>query len=244
MTHDAAPQPPADGSNARLLRKLKAADQRADAIERRLAATEVLLQQVLLQVSSAIAPAETAAPAAASPAEPPPVAPSPSYVATRVLDATFGIPLERVREVIRRPALSELPDAPRAVAGLLDFRGTPVVVVDLRVAFGHPPRQDAINCWVVLIEEGAATYGLQVDQAYDVTTVDPATVRYPAELGQVPYVVGLAPAEDKGGYMTLLTPGRLLRAVRADAVAPLEDLGELPPEGGGETPPEDSEAGT
>lgn len=213
-----------------LREQLDASTQRGSALDARLTATEALLQKVLLELHQVKQAAEAPRPAAPAP-EPtetrlPPLAPAATYLAAQVQETAFGIPLDRIREVIRMPAVRPLPNAPRAVDGLFDFRGAPVVVVDLRVAFGHAPRPDPVNCWTILVEIAGGTYGLKVDGLHDVVPVDAATVRRPTELEQAAYLVGLAPAPGVEGFVTLLAPDRLLSAVRADTVVALDAVRE------------------
>src|SRR5271157_3675628 len=54
----------------------------------------------------------------------------------------FGIAVERVQEVISSPAITPVPLAPRAVAGLINLRGQIVTVIDLprRLGIGHRGR--------------------------------------------------------------------------------------------------------
>jgi purine-binding chemotaxis protein CheW len=48
----------------------------------------------------------------------------------------FGLPVDRVREVVRHPALTPVPLAPPAVAGLINLRGEVVLAIDLRARLG------------------------------------------------------------------------------------------------------------
>jgi purine-binding chemotaxis protein CheW len=48
----------------------------------------------------------------------------------------FGLPVERVREVIRHPSVTPVPLAPPVVAGLINLRGEVLLAVDLRIRLG------------------------------------------------------------------------------------------------------------
>jgi purine-binding chemotaxis protein CheW len=50
----------------------------------------------------------------------------------------LGLPVERVREVIRHPAVTPVPLAPPVVAGLINLRGDVLLAIDLRVRLGLP----------------------------------------------------------------------------------------------------------
>jgi len=55
----------------------------------------------------------------------------------------YGLPIERVREVVNPLDIIELPHAPPSVVGVTDHRGEVVPVIDLRTRFGLPPAEDA-----------------------------------------------------------------------------------------------------
>lgn len=55
----------------------------------------------------------------------------------------YGLPIERVREVVNPLEIIPLPHAPPSVVGVTDHRGEVVPVLDLRARFGLPPSDDA-----------------------------------------------------------------------------------------------------
>lgn len=54
----------------------------------------------------------------------------------------FGVNVFKVREVLRRPALFQVPGLAREFAGVADVRGRSVPVLDLGLAIGHPEREN------------------------------------------------------------------------------------------------------
>lgn len=78
----------------------------------------------------------------------------------------YAVPIEEVREIMHPSALTNLPKAPRTVAGVVDHRGEVVVVVDLRTHFDlrEPPRP-LREKWILLRRNGVA---LVVDNVTDV----------------------------------------------------------------------------
>lgn len=55
----------------------------------------------------------------------------------------YGLPIERVREVVNPLEIIPLPHAPPSIVGVTDHRGEVVPVLDLRARFGLPPNEDA-----------------------------------------------------------------------------------------------------
>jgi len=80
----------------------------------------------------------------------------------------FGIPVERVQEVIVSPAVTPVPLAPRAVAGLANLRGQIVTVVDPQYGLGFEERPAAMRPAMVVVRSENANVGLLVDEIGEV----------------------------------------------------------------------------
>jgi purine-binding chemotaxis protein CheW len=64
--------------------------------------------------------------------------PSKNLVGFVVGEVEYAVAIARVREIANPLLLVSLPQAPRAVVGVADYRGEVVPVVDLRMRFGLP----------------------------------------------------------------------------------------------------------
>ena len=104
----------------------------------------------------------------------------------------FAIPLEDVLEVLPALAAQPLPGAPDVIRGLLNVRGTPVPVLDLRTRLGRPPRQPTAADHVVLCRIEERTVGIWVDHVAAVAEIDTADVVAVAEVAAADHVRGVA----------------------------------------------------
>lgn len=77
--------------------------------------------------------------------------------------AEFGLPAERVREVLRPPPLTRVPFAPPGVRGVAQVRGTVLAVVDLGARLGMRPAGTHARL-VVVWPRGRQAVGLLVDR--------------------------------------------------------------------------------
>lgn len=99
------------------------------------------------------------------------------YVTFRIADRQLACELSGVREVVRLAELDILPGMEAPVSGLIELRGTPLPVVDLRTKDGGP------GDVLVLAPTGRDSIGIAVDQVVavrgdgELTTkqADPAT---------------------------------------------------------------------
>lgn len=87
-------------------------------------------------------------------------------------DQFFGVPVQKVQEVIRYQEMTRVPLVPQVIRGLINLRGQIVMAVDLRQRFGMEPRPDSdlpMNV-VVRTDDGAVSF--LVDEIGDVLEVD------------------------------------------------------------------------
>jgi|SRR5208282_1632829 purine-binding chemotaxis protein CheW len=93
----------------------------------------------------------------------------------------FGVPVQRVQEVIRYQEMTRVPLVPQVVRGLINLRGQIVTAIDLRRRLGmseRPADQLPLNV-VVRTDDGAIS--LLVDEIGDVIEVEEKTFEQPPE---------------------------------------------------------------
>ena len=105
----------------------------------------------------------------------------------RMQDEMFAIEAGSVREILDLVPITEVPNAPAFVTGLINVRGRVVPLADLRVMFDMdrpPPDQDTR---IVVIEaeiEGEPTVvGILADKVYDVTDIEESAIQEAPKVG-------------------------------------------------------------
>lgn len=93
------------------------------------------------------------------------------YVTIYVNNQLFGIPVERVKDILIPDKIAKIPLAPSEIAGAINLRGRIVTVIDVRTRLGLPPQtnQDEVICTTV--ELGHELYSLKVDKVGAVITL-------------------------------------------------------------------------
>jgi purine-binding chemotaxis protein CheW len=92
------------------------------------------------------------------------------YVTFAVAGEMFAVPIAPVQEIIRMPAVSQLPLAPAALDGLANLRGRVLPIINLRRLFGCPP-QDADDATRALVIQIGQPLGFVVDRVASVVTI-------------------------------------------------------------------------
>jgi chemotaxis-related protein WspB len=142
----------------------------------------------------------------------------------------YAVDASRVVEVVPRVRLRPLPHAPAHLAGVLEFRGEVVSVVDLGVLLGAGPAPDRLSTRIILVDrapprrrEAAETdaapeprssapralLGLIAENVDDLAPVGPdALTASPVPIPDAPYLGGLA--ETDAGMVQLILVDRIL----------------------------------
>jgi purine-binding chemotaxis protein CheW len=99
-----------------------------------------------------------------------------NYLIVRIANERYGIPVDRVREIIRHQKVTPIPHQPAYIKGMINLRGRVIPIVDLRVKFGVSAEFDARTCVIVArIErqrETALQIGLVVSGVEDVVGLE------------------------------------------------------------------------
>lgn len=105
----------------------------------------------------------------------------------------YALPLTEVREILKVPAITDVPRAPPDVLGILSLRGTVVTLVDLRRRMGLPQSAFDRRTRVLVVQRGEEPMGLLVDAVTEVVRLEPG------EIEERPAVPGAKHAEFLAG---------------------------------------------
>ncbi|HET6231510.1 MAG TPA: chemotaxis protein CheW [Longimicrobiaceae bacterium] len=86
-----------------------------------------------------------------------------SAVSVLLGGAVYGIPVERVERILRPPAVSRVPFAPRDVLGIAQVGGVMMAVLDLGTRLRGAPAGEPGRLLVVSRGRGTEPVGLRVD---------------------------------------------------------------------------------
>lgn len=105
----------------------------------------------------------------------------------RLQDELFAIEAESVREILDLVPITEVPNAPPFVGGLINVRGRVVPLADLRVMFGMdrpPPDQDTRIVVIEIEMNGEPTVvGILADKVHDVTDIEATAIQEAPRVG-------------------------------------------------------------
>ena len=156
-------------------------------------------------------------------------------VGFRIGRETFGLPIAMVREIVRVPDITNVPNAPDYIEGVINLRGRIIPIVDLRKRFGEQSPEPHKKNRVVVVEMEHRALGLLVNSASEVLKIPPSEIESPQDVfdeGELGYITGVAKL--KGRLVILLDLNRILerRELRrleevadSEAAVPAESAG-------------------
>ncbi len=131
----------------------------------------------------------------------------------------YGVPVLKVREIIRLCELTTVPNMPEYIRGVLNLRGKIIPVADLRVKFKLGLAENTEHTCIVVVEiaapEKASTLmGLIVDAVEEVLNISPGDIEPTPDFGtalHTEYILGMAKV--KGRVKSLLDIDRMVTAI-------------------------------
>jgi purine-binding chemotaxis protein CheW len=137
------------------------------------------------------------------------------YLTFALAEEEYGLPVLRVREIIKMMDITEVPQVPPHVKGVLNLRGKVIPVIDLRLKFGFPQGEVTPRTCIIVVEVALAAnrvmMGIIVDHVSEVLNIVADEVEETPEFGErvcTDYMKGVAKV--KGTVKILLDLDRVL----------------------------------
>lgn len=133
-------------------------------------------------------------------------------VGFRIARETFGLPISMVREIVRVPEITSVPNAPDYIEGVINLRGRIIPVVDLRKRFGQTSIETNKKNRIVVVELGLRAFGLIVNSASEVMRIPPSEIEEPNNVfqeGELDFVTGVGKLQ--GRLVILLDVSKILK---------------------------------
>jgi purine-binding chemotaxis protein CheW len=98
------------------------------------------------------------------------------FVTLSLGNTLYGIPVERVQEILDMRPVAPMPNAPAHLLGVTDLRGENVPVIDMRTLLGMGSVPDTLQTRILVVllrRNGAGSViGLRTDRVIDVVRLD------------------------------------------------------------------------
>jgi purine-binding chemotaxis protein CheW len=106
------------------------------------------------------------------------------YLTFTVGKEDYGIEISHVTEIIGIQKITDVPDMPPYIKGVINLRGKVIPVIDVRLRFRMPEREyDDRTCTVVVSVNGTPV-GLVVDTVKEVVDIPEKQIELPPEVAE------------------------------------------------------------
>ena len=112
----------------------------------------------------------------------------------------YGIDILKVQEILNFIQPTPIPNCPDYLKGIINLRGTIILVIDLRARFHFDAPMDPDNCVIVVVAIGNKKYGLVVDSVSDVLTINEENIQEDIDIHSGidnRYIMGLVKANEQ-----------------------------------------------
>lgn len=135
----------------------------------------------------------------------------------------FGVEIMKVQEIIRMPEITQIPQSPEYVEGVINLRGRIIVVINLDKRFNLVSKDIDDDSRIIVVEIGDNVVGMIVDSVNEVlriqkSSVDPAPELVMSNVSRE-YITGVGKMDDR--LLILLDLGKVLDKKEVEEISNL-----------------------
>lgn len=104
------------------------------------------------------------------------------YLTFALGNEAYGIEIEHVTEIIGIQSITELPELPEYIRGIINLRGKIIPVMDVRLRFKKEFREYNDRTCIIVIDITGISIGLIVDSVAEVLSIDDQNIVEPPKI--------------------------------------------------------------
>ena len=112
----------------------------------------------------------------------------------------FGIPIADVVQIIGMQKITEIPEFPEYVKGIIHLRGEIIPVIDVRIRLYKPVIEYSDRTCIIVTDVRGSYFGFVVEQVDEVAEIPDELITQPPRMGNdaaARYLTGVAKVKDK-----------------------------------------------
>lgn len=117
------------------------------------------------------------------------------YLTFGVQNEVYAVNIAHVTEIVSMQTISDIPDVPDYITGVINLRGTVIPLMDMRLRFKLPQKEYTDRTAIIVLEVDGVATGLVVDKVYEVAEIPQTHIDPPPRWqsgGQQGVILGLA----------------------------------------------------
>ena len=103
-------------------------------------------------------------------------------VSFMLADEEYGVEVLKVREIIRMPTITKMPNVPQHVEGIINLRGKVIPIISMRRRFGLMENVNNNHTRIIIMDVVGSLTGFIVDSVSEVIRIHDSEIQPPPSL--------------------------------------------------------------
>jgi len=103
-------------------------------------------------------------------------------VSFMLADEEYGVEVLKVREIIRMPTITKMPNVPQHVEGIINLRGKVIPIISMRRRFGLVENQNNSQTRIIIMDVVGSLTGFIVDAVSEVIRIHSSEIQPPPSM--------------------------------------------------------------
>lgn len=103
-------------------------------------------------------------------------------VSFMLADEEYGVEVLKVREIIRMPTITKMPNVPQHVEGIINLRGKVIPIISMRRRFNLMENENNIQTRIIIMDVCGTLTGFIVDAVSEVIRIHSSEIQPPPSM--------------------------------------------------------------
>lgn len=103
-------------------------------------------------------------------------------VSFMLADEEYGVEVLKVREIIRMPTITKMPNVPQHVEGIINLRGKVIPIISMRRRFGLMESENGSQTRIIIMDVAGSLTGFIVDAVSEVIRIHSSEIQPPPSM--------------------------------------------------------------
>ncbi len=103
-------------------------------------------------------------------------------VSFMLADEEYGVEVLKVREIIRMPTITKMPNSPLYVEGIINLRGKVIPIISMSKRFGVMENENNGQTRIIIMDIGGSMTGFIVDAVSEVIRIHSSEIQPPPSM--------------------------------------------------------------
>lgn len=103
-------------------------------------------------------------------------------VSFMLADEEYGVEVLKVREIIRMPTITKMPNVPQHVEGIINLRGKVIPIISMRRRFGLMENENNSQTRIIIMDVCGSLTGFIVDAVSEVIRIHSSEIQPPPSM--------------------------------------------------------------